>query len=322
VEHTGAYDVVSYDESIRPALLEHVERLAPRSIALNYSESDPAADGLTHGLWRVLQDAFAGTPYTDRFTSSEAVVNALRGRKSPEEIARIREAARETEEIFEVLTAALGPDLSELEIAALMHAEVERRGLVYAWGRDHCPAVNAGPDKDIGHAPPGELRTRRGELLHVDFGVSRADYCSDLQRVWYLLADGETAPPADVSDAWAALWASVDAGVAMLRPGVAGWEVDAAARASLVAAGYPEPMYALGHQLGRAAHDGGTVLAPRWDRYGTAPFGLVEVGNVFTLEYGTAVPGRGYIGLEEDVVVTSDGIEWLSTPQRELWLVP
>ena len=99
---------------------------------------------------------------------------------------------------------------------------------------------------------------------------------------------------------------------AVLRPGVVGWQVDAAARASLVAASFPEPMYALGHQLGRTAHDGGTVLAPRWDRYGTAPFGVVEEGNVFTVEYGTAVPGRGYIGLEEDVLVTSDGVEWLS----------
>jgi Xaa-Pro aminopeptidase len=124
-----------------------------------------------------------------------------------------------------------------------------------------------------------------------------------------------------VEQAWRALWESVDAGLAALRPGVAGWQVDAAARESLVAAGYSEPMYALGHQLGRTAHDGGTVLAPRWDRYGTAPFGIVEEGNVFTVEYGAAVPSRGYIGLEEDVVVTSDGVEWLSTPQRDLWLV-
>jgi len=100
-----------------------------------------------------------------------------------------------------------------------------------------------------------------------------------------------------------------------------GREVDAAARSSLVDAGYPEPMHALGHQLGRSAHDGGTTLAPRWDRYGAAPLGLVEVGNVFTVEYGAAVPGHGYIGPEEDLVVTADGVEWLSTPQRELWLV-
>ena len=321
VEQVGGYEVIGYDQSIKPALVETVERLAPRSIALNYSRSDSAADGLTHGLWLELQETLAETPFPERFRSSEAIVNALRGRKSSGEVGRIRDAVGETEEIFDLVTAALRTDLSEIEIANLMHDEIARRGLGYAWGRDHCPAVNAGPEKEVGHAPPGELRTRRGELLHVDFGVSRAEYTSDVQRVWYFLAEGETAPPDDVLRAWNALWASVDAGVAALRPGVAGWEVDAAARASLVGAGYPEPMHALGHQLGRSAHDGGTTLAPRWDRYGAAPDGLVEVGNVFTVEYGAAVPGRGYIGLEEDLVVTADGVEWLSTPQRELWLV-
>jgi Xaa-Pro aminopeptidase len=321
VEQVGGYEVIGYDESIKPALVETIERLDPRSIALNYSRSDSAADGLTHGLWLELQETFAGTPFADRFHSSEAIVNALRGRKSAGELERIREAVRETEEIFDVVTSSLRSDLSELEIADLMHGEIARRGLGYAWGRDHCPAVNAGPDKEIGHAPPGELRTRRGELLHVDFGVSKYEYTSDLQRVWYFLDEGETGPPGEVQRAWDALWASIDAGVAELRPGVAGWEVDAAARASLVGAGYPEPMHALGHQLGRSAHDGGTTLAPRWDRYGAAPDGLVEVGNVFTVEYGAAVAGYGYIGLEEDLVVTAEGVEWLSTPQRELWLV-
>src|SRR5687767_705568 len=209
VELLGAYDVIGYDESIRPALRDAVERLAPRSIALNYSESDPAADGLTHGLWRVLQDAFAETPYPDRFISSEAIVNALRGRKSQEEVERIRAAARDTEEIFGVVTAALAPGQSELEIADRMHGEVERRGLGYAWERDHCPAVNAGPEKDVGHSPPGELRTQSGELLHVDFGVSRDDYCSDLQRVWYFPDGDEISAPDDVQRAWDALWASV-----------------------------------------------------------------------------------------------------------------
>jgi len=321
VEQVGGYEVIGYDESIKPALVQTVERLGPRSIALNYSRSDPAADGLTHGLWLELQETFAQTPFADRFRSSEAIVNALRGRKSHGEVDRIREAVRETEEILDLVTAALRPDLSELEVAELMHGEIARRGLGYAWARDHCPAVNAGPDKEVGHAPPGELRTARGELLHVDFGVSRDEYTSDLQRVWYFLDQGETGPPGEVQRAWDALWTSIDAGVAELHPGVAGWEVDAAARSSLVDAGYPEPMHALGHQLGRSAHDGGTTLAPRWDRYGAAPLGLVEVGNVFTVEYGAAVPGHGYIGLEEDLVVTADGVEWLSTPQRELWLV-
>ena len=219
------------------------------------------------------------------------------------------------------MSDALRPGLTEIEVAAIMHQEIERRGLGYAWGREHCPAVNAGPEKEVGHSGPGALETRRGELLHVDFGVSRNGYCSDLQRVWYVLDEGETDAPPEVVHPWAALWGAVDAGAKALRPGAIGWEVDAAARATLVAAGYPEPMYALGHQLGKSAHDGGTVLAPRWDRYGDTPFGVVEEGNVFTLEYGVPVPGRGYVGLEEDVLVTTDGVEWLSTPQRELWLV-
>ena len=318
----GAYgEVVGYDQSLAPPLLEAIERLDPRSIALNYSTSDAAADGLTHGLWLTLQETFAGTPYVDRLVSSEAIVNALRGRKSAEEVRRIRAAVADTEEIFERVTATLEPGQSELEIAAVMHDEVARRGLGYAWGEDHCPAVNAGPDKDVGHSSPSELRLQRGQLLHVDFGVSRDDYTSDLQRVWYALDEGESEPPDEVVRAWDALWAAVDAGVAALEPGAVGADVDGAARKTLLAAGFPEPMYALGHQLGRAAHDGGTLLGPRWDRYGTAPNGVVEEGNVFTLEYGTAVPGRGYIGLEEDVLVTSAGVEWLSTPQRELWLL-
>jgi Xaa-Pro aminopeptidase len=317
----GAYtEVVAYDESLAPHLLAAIERLDPRSIALNYSASDPAADGLTHGLWLTLQEALAGTAYADRLVSSEAIVNALRGRKSAEEIRRIRAAVAETEEIFERVSAKVQPGVSELEFAAFMHDEVARRGVGYAWGQDHCPAVNAGPDKDVGHSPPSDLRLQRGQLLHVDFGVSLDDYTSDLQRVWYALDEGEVEAPADVGRAWDALWAAIDAGVAVLKPGAVGSDVDAAARAMLVAAGFPEPKYALGHQLGRAAHDGGTLLGPRWDRYGTAPLGIVEEGNVFTLEYGTAVPDRGYIGLEEDVLVTSNGVEWLSTPQRELWL--
>jgi Xaa-Pro aminopeptidase len=322
VEQLGAYsEVVGYDESLRPPLRETIERLAPETIALNYSPSDPAADGLTHGLWLVLQETLEGTPYADRLVSSTPVVASLRGRKSPFEVARIRAAVDETQEIFARAGDRLAPGMKETEIAALMHAEVSQRGLGYAWEAAHCPAVNAGPEKEVGHSGPSELETRRGELLHTDFGVEKDGYCSDLQRVWYLLDDGESEPPEDVLTAWNAVWAAMDAGASVLRPGVAGHEVDAAARATLVSKGYPEPKYALGHQLGRSAHDGGTLLGPLWDRYGDAPLGLVEEGNVYTLEYGAPVPDRGYIGLEEDVLVTADGLEWLSTPQRELWLV-
>ena len=322
IAQAGGYsDIVTYDESIRPVLREAIERLDPQSIALNYAPSDPAADGLTHGMWLVLRETLEGTPFADRLASSAQVVSSLRGRKTSFEIERIREAIAETQEIFALVGEQIRPGVKETDIAAVFHEEVSRRGLGTAWEEGQCPAVDAGPEKEVGHTGPTELEARRGHLVHTDFGVQKGGYCSDLQRMWYLLEEGESEPPEEVVAVWEDVWASMDAGAAALRPGVAGHEVDAAARASLVAAGYEEPKYALGHQLGRAVHDGGTLLAPLWDRYGDAPRGLVEEGNVYTIEYGAPVPGRGYIGLEEDVLVTADGIEWLSTPQRELWLV-
>lgn len=322
VRAIGGYtQVVPYDQSIRPALRETVARFNPRTIALNFSESDPAADGLTHGMWQSLTATFADTPFADRFVPAERFIAALRGRKSPAELARIKAAIRTTEKLYAQMGKTLKPGQTELQIAEKMHAARKALGLGPAWGEPYCPIVNAGPDSPVGHTAPGKFKTARGQLLHLDFGVAQKGFCSDLQRMWYFLAKGEKRAPDDVRRAWDACWGALRAGAEKLKPGVPGWEVDAAARAHLVQSGYPEYQHALGHHLGRVAHDGSTLLGPKWDRYGQTPFGMVEAGNVFTLELGTAVPGRGYVGLEEDVLVTRSGVEWLSKPQEKLWLV-
>jgi len=157
-------------------------------------------------------------------------------------------------------------------------------------------------------------------LVHVDLGVRVDGYCSDLQRMWYVARDGEATAPDDVMAPFATLLQAMDAGLEALRPGVFGWQVDAAARAVITGAGYDEPHFALGHQLGQSTHDAGALLGPRWARYGPRPNLPIEQGSVFTVEYSLPTPA-GQIGLEEDVLVTVDGAQHLSNPQTELKII-
>jgi Xaa-Pro aminopeptidase len=322
IRRSGAYHtVIGYHEGLREPLLQVLQRLDPQSIAINYSENDPAADGLTHGMFGVLRKHLDNTPYVQRLISAEHVIGALRGRKSPGELARIRRAIAATEGIFEQLTDHLQPGQSEQELADWVHRRVAQLELGFAWEPAYCPTFTAGPDSPYGHAMPGEWRTGRGQTLQIDFGVKKQGFVADLQRTWYLLDEGESHPPAEVQRAFDAVRAAIQAGEAALKPGAIGWEVDAAARTAITERGYPPYQHALGHQMGRSAHDGSTILGPRWERYQDTPFGVVEPGNVFTLELGVRVPERGFIGLEEDVVVTETGCEYLSTPQTGLWCI-
>jgi Xaa-Pro aminopeptidase len=318
---TGVFSsVIPYHESIRPPLLETLARLDPRQIAINYSDSDVQADGLTHGLYRLLISYLHDTPWAERLLSAEKIIGALRCRKTPAEAARIRASVETTLRIFDATFDFLRPGMTEIEVASHMHDRVAAHCVAPAWDAASCPAVNAGPDSPVGHGAPTDIRLERGQLVHFDFGVRQADYCSDIQRMVYLLAPGETAPPEPVRRGFEVVLQAVQAAVCAMRPGVTALTVDDAARRVVTDAGYPEYMYATGHHLGRNAHDGGGVLGPAWERYGAAPFHSVEAGHIYTVEPGLMVPGYGYMGLEEDVLVTETGAVYLGAPQTDLVL--
>lgn len=314
----GIYEVIDYHQGISQPLREALAKLDPAQIAINYSENDVAADGLSLGMYRSLQVMLAGTPYADRLISAEKIIAALRGRKSQAEIERVRQAVATTETLFDEVEAFVRPGMTQREIAEFVHGRIDSLGLGYAWPKPFNPIVTCGPESASGHAAPGDVALQKGHTLHMDLGIKQNDYCSDIQRMWYVLDDGETTAPPEVQRAFEVVLGAIKAGEAALRPGVPGWQVDAAARAHIVENGYPEYMHAFGHLLGRVAHDGATVLGPRWERYAGICDLPVEVGNIFTLELHVVVPERGMMSLEEDVLVTADGVEYLSEPQTSL----
>jgi len=316
---TGAYtEVIPYDQSIRDILIETLNRLSPAQIAINYSKNDVLADGLNYGLYQVLLDYLAGTPWADRFVSAEHIQSALRGRKTEVEVARLRHAIDTTRQIFNRTFGYASLGMTERQIADFMHVQMNAFHVQSAWDYEHCPIVNAGPESPMGHVLPSDLQIQPGHILHIDFGVRQDDYCSDIQRVAYFLADGETQPPEVVSKGFNTVVMAIQEAVSAMKPDMLGKQIDAIARRALTDAGYPEFMHALGHHLGRLAHDGAGVLGPEWERYGDTPNYPLEAGQVYTIEPSLFVPGYGIIGIEENVLVTETGAEFLSEPQLEL----
>lgn len=322
VERGHYPEIIGYVGGIKDELNAVLKRLDPRRIAINYSMNDTLADGLTHGMYMILCNALSGTVYADGLESSERLVAALRGRKSASERARVREACQITCTIYENLTPKLKAGLTEKQVAALIREEMDRfPGIELAWDEDHCPAVFTGPESAGAHAGPTDRVIEPGHIVNTDFGIKKGGYCSDLQRTWYFLRPGETAPPEEVTRGFRTIVEAIEKAADALRPGVPAGTIDDVARGHIMGQGYPEYPHALGHQVGRSAHDGGALLCPRWERYGTLPDMPVEAGQLYTLEPRLPVPGHGIATIEEIVAVDAAGVEWLSRPQKELWLV-
>jgi len=318
----GLFDeIFTYKDSPRDDLLKLLQKFNPQKIALNYSIDSPVSDGLTYGKYLKLVELLTGTDFLKRIGSAETIIAKLRGRKTPEEVQRIKKAIEITLDIYNQVTLNVKPGYTEKEVAAFISGQREDLGLKPAWEEDHCPSVFTGPQETGAHSGPTDKVLERGHVFNVDFGVMVDKYCSDLQRTWYILKEGEQKPPEPVLIGFSTIAESIKLAFNALKPGVKGVDIDKIARDYIVSSGYREYPHGLGHQVGRSAHDGGALLGPDWDRYGNLPFIPLEVGEVFTIEPRLYLGYYGVVTIEEMVRITKNGAEWLSTPQTEIYLI-
>ncbi|MBU8920968.1 MAG: Xaa-Pro peptidase family protein [Bacteroidales bacterium] len=321
IRETGAYEVIGYKEGIGSVLIEQLDRFSPGSIAINYSSSDKMSDGLSHGMYLTLTDYLKGTSYENALVSSEGIISKLRGRKSPEEIRRIKINIDLTEKIFDRVTTFIKPGMTEKEVATFILGEVRKEGVETSWEQEHCPAVFTGPDSAGAHAGPTDRKIEKGHVLNIDFGTRSEKYCSDLQRTWYFLREGETEAPEEVIRPFDTIRDSISLAAKKIRPGMEGREVDSIVRSYITDKGYDEFPHATGHQVGQATHDGAGLLCPEWERYGKLPYLKIEETQVYTIEPRINIAGFGIATMEEIIVVRPDGGEFLSNQQKEIILI-
>jgi len=318
----GLYkNIIPYLKSIREPFRDYITRKNPEKIAINFSKTSVLADGLTYGMYQILLDHLEGTEYAKRLVSSEEIISALRGRKSQTEVALMKEAIKETLKIFDEVTNYMKPGMTEIDVANYVRKLHTERGFEAAWEETHCPAVFAGPSPNGPHEGPSDKVITKGTVVNMDFGIKYKGYCSDLQRTWYILNDGETKAPEPVQKGFNVIRDSIQKVADAVKPGVKGVEMDTIARSYITQNGYPEYPHGLGHQVGKTVHDGVAGMFPAWERYGNAPFMLLEEGQVFTIEPRLPIEGYGVSTIEEEVYITKNGCEFISPPQKELILV-
>lgn len=307
-------EVKTYENDFKTTFLEIINKYNPRSIALNYSKDSSTADGITYGMYLKLLDYFKDTPYEKCLISAEKLLLKLRSVKTSPEIEKLTKAATVADSCWHEALQEIKPGLTEIEIANILTSKINKSGYPVSFG----PIVNAGTKSVAGHGLPTNAKLEKGDLLHVDFGAKVDGYCSDLQRVAYFKKDSESSPPNELISAFHKVKDIIDVTSKLYKPNAIGKDIDEIARKMLKDSNYPEYQHSLGHQIGREVHDGGSRIGPFRDEGDITHLIPLDLNNAFTVELGINIDNIGYIGLEEDLLVTANGGEFLCSRQMEL----
>ena len=239
-----------------------------------------------------------------RIESAEEIVSELRLKKSDEEAALMKRASKIAEAALEFTLRDVKPGRKEIEIASKLSSELLRRG---GGGISFGPIVLSGPKSALPHGVPDEREMQEGEFLLIDFGTSFGGYHCDITRTFVVSGS----PTDRMREVYEAVLQANIRGVAASRPGVTYDYVHKNCQANLHARRFKEFMtHRTGHGLGLEIHEPPSVMAGNDD--------VVEEGAVFTIEPGLYLEDWGGVRIEDNVRVTEQGCELLTSSPREL----
>ncbi|NLF09624.1 MAG: aminopeptidase P family protein [Pirellulaceae bacterium] len=257
------------------------------------------ADSMTVGLRNQIAEK---SPKVELLPTS-GLVEELRLIKDGDEIERLRRAVWQAEKAFGVLRSTLRPEKTEKQVAD----DLEYQFRLFGGKNASFPSIVAvGPRAALPHATPGESRIGDDDFVLIDWGANDGLYCSDLTR---MLVTGKISPKFEriYNTVLEAQMRAIEA----VKPGAIAHDVDNVARAHIAKAGFGKRFrHGLGHGLGMLVHE-----APRLAVNNQT---VLKPGMVVTVEPGIYLPGWGGVRIEDDVLVTRNGHEVLTSVSKRL----
>jgi Xaa-Pro dipeptidase len=239
-----------------------------------------------------------------KLVKADVVMDPVRMWKAPGEIASMRRVIQISEDALEEVVSSAAPGITEREMTGRLSAAMLLRGGEMV---DIEPQVVSGPNSALPHGIPGDQPIGPGDIVLIDFGTEVNGYHADITRTFVM------GQPRDsrLSDVYQVVQNANAVGREAVRPGVTCSEVDRAVRSVIEAAGLGQYFnQRTGHALGLDIHEPPSLVAGN-----EMP---LAVGNVVTIEPGVYLDGWGGVRIEDDVVVTSEGCESLTTFGRGL----
>ena len=316
-----------------------VEERNPQTIGLNYlaipyeTEGLHIADGLTHTDFKFLESEL-GPIYADRFVSAQHLIADFHGERVASEIiefSKIGDITRSLEERAlsnEVITPGI---TTHNDVSRWLEEQAAAMGLLRSWyptTYTHLP--------DGGEIGNTERVIQRGDVLQIDWGADRNNFTTDIKRFAYVLREGETEPPPGVLNAFAESKKVREIIRKSVLPGRTGREQLDELKQIVRVAGYvyteeerasdvPGIEVNIGmHAAGNIGHD---MAANLFEIFPERTKYTVRPDLILSLEFIVFTPAEEWNGVkipvnvEENVVVTERGIEWLYPPQEKVLVI-
>jgi len=244
-------------DTIWSRLAETLQTLNPNSIAVNNSPRN-IADGLSWSQRLLLENALG--ELRGRLVSSESLVLEWLSVKLPEEVEIMRRAGELTVQLQQEAYAQVIPGVTrDSDVAKFIKRRMVELGVHDAWAPAQNPNVNSGYPR--GHSGATDKVIEPGDFIQTDFGIKvYGVWCTDYQRFAYVLAPGETKPPAEALAKWQNAKQGHRIALTAMKPGVRGYDVDKAQREWMTKVGSLPVKWGTGHPVGYFAHDIGPAL--------------------------------------------------------------